>query len=419
MALSDGDLDLANIDEDPFTYFLTPVPSNMNTAERGQFGFDDDEEEEEVDHMEDDDSDDRPAFLAPGGLSRTSFFEDAMELDIDLDLDAGIETPNHPRDIVRSVSPSSLSDSMDIRKPRSGRNSGGASPSSLSPDRASGSGSPTLTSGPATPPDVMNDDDGSNGEDYLRFPGAGGVGIGLGLALTLSELRGSGTSGKGKPVLVAPHRTPLPSGARANSRQHHAAPVVSRGRQTRRVRGRRGAILTGGGGTAAGRFPARQSPPHAWREPSPDVWSIEEEEDEHDEELAEQPSGQEEMRIVLPGEDSGARESSQVEDDVQMEPKDTQGAPDVGPARAVADDTSAPPTPTADAIEVIEGLLAAETAATAAVEDEATRLVRFLEKDHARPFGARRATDSALVTAKASEKVKKRVRFLLPLRQCV
>ena len=158
--------------------------------------------------------------------------DDAM--DFEMDFDAGIEDAKHPPPIVRSVSPSSL-DGLSIPPPRSPPRR------SVSPD--------TDRDMPPTPED---------GEDYIRLA-VGSRPHPFGLPLSLRDLTGSKFKKHDKPssgksdksdVFVLPPRS---------SSQGRTGRVVRRGRP-------RTATL-------------RRSP-HAWREPSPDVWSIEEETEE-------------------------------------------------------------------------------------------------------------------------------------------
>lgn len=172
---------LDDIDQDPLTYFLTPAPGD-----------------------EDDD------------------------LDNEFDFDAGIEDTAHPREMIRSVSPSSLE---GLRKPGSG---------AASPDFDS---------------DGITSDEDDN-EEYIRF------------------------SPPSSNLFLFPNHTLEELGVRSRS------PVFS---------------TTGSGFLSPASFPA--SPPrgrsrftprrgltrtnssrarygHLWREPSPDVWSIEEETEE-------------------------------------------------------------------------------------------------------------------------------------------
>lgn len=180
-----------DIDEDPLTYFLTPAP------------------------LPDDVDDDSNI----------------------MDFDAGIEDSSHPREIVRSVSPSTL-DGLSRPKTRK------ASPE------------PELSDGPT--PD--EDDD----EEYVRFrPNAFGLPFGLG-DLTIDGI-------KLKPrAATAPATTgtDFTTDALLSPSSFHIP--AARGRTPARGHGR--------GRTRS--LSARKRPQHLWREPSPDVWSIEEETEE-------------------------------------------------------------------------------------------------------------------------------------------
>ncbi|WQF89710.1 hypothetical protein CDEST_14724 [Colletotrichum destructivum] len=171
---------LDDIDDDPLTYFLTPAPD----------------------------------------------LEDADE-DVDMmNFDAGIED-NSPRDIVRSVSPSTL-DSLNKAKGR------------RSP--------PVPDLSDIATPDTDDDDDDS--EDYVRFAPQGFM-----VPFSLRDFAVDGAKFKSRPkpsdVLLSPPFLP-PSRDRA--------PVRPGGRGRQRSVSFR-----------------HQRSQRVWREPSPDVWSIEEE----------------------------------------------------------------------------------------------------------------------------------------------
>ncbi|EQK99471.1 hypothetical protein OCS_04815 [Ophiocordyceps sinensis CO18] len=175
---------LEDMDDNPLTYFLTPTPDN----DMGDMGDD------------------------------------------DMVFDAGIEDSSQPREIVRSLSPSSL-EGLGMPKARAG--------------------SPELDSDGLTTDD---DDD----EDYVRFsPGSPSRLAPLrniaidGLRLrTVSPVQGRTTNG-----LLSPASYPA-----TRSRGRSSA-------RTQRV-------------THARSMSARPRPGRLWREPSPDVWSIEEETEE-------------------------------------------------------------------------------------------------------------------------------------------
>lgn len=153
-------------------------------------------------------------------------YEEGAEM---MDFDAGIEDTSHPPEIVRSVSPSSLD---GLSKPT---------------DRAS---SPEMDS------DVPSPDEHDD-EDYVRLsPSKAGHLTLRDLAIDSLRYRPrSPVFGRSANALLSPASFPAPQ---------------ARGRSV--ARGRRG--LTRSLSARAAR------PGHLWREPSPDVWSIEEETEE-------------------------------------------------------------------------------------------------------------------------------------------
>ena len=161
-------------------------------------------------------------FLTPAPLS------DDEDLDM-MDFDAGIEDAKHPTPIVRSVSPSSL-EALRLPPPRPPTPPKSPSTPDLDSDRA------------ATP-----DDD----EEYIRF-----------------------AAGRSDPAgfLLGPHDMYTPkkklSDDYLSPASHPTAHLLSRGRATSRQ-----------GGSRPQGWQSRRSR-HSWREPSPDVWSIEEEKEE-------------------------------------------------------------------------------------------------------------------------------------------
>lgn len=173
-------------DEDPLTYFLTPAPAF---------------EDQQVDH------------------------------DMEMDFDAGIEDPSQPREIVRSVSPSTLD---GLSKPSKAR--------PASPDFDSD----------MTSPDEDED------EDFIRFsPNNSRLTSfrdlyidGLGQRPESPVFGGRSTN-----ALLSPASFPAPRASRSRT------PSYGRVGRSRSVS-------------------VRARPSHLWREPSPDVWSIEEETEE-------------------------------------------------------------------------------------------------------------------------------------------
>lgn len=208
------DLDLARMDEDPLTYFLTPAPVI--------------------------------------GLGHDGVADDAM--DFEMDFDAGIEDAKRPAPIVRSVSPSSL---------------GGLSlppgPRPPTPPRSMSPATPELDHDMSLTPD--------DNEDYMQFAPRGSS-HSFTFPIRLKDL----TSKSGSRA----------RDARAKKRRESAdaylsAPVSfpissNRGRSATRPGPRPTGALQARGRSST--LAIRRSLQHSWREPSPDVWSIEEETEE-------------------------------------------------------------------------------------------------------------------------------------------
>jgi hypothetical protein len=211
----------------------------------------------------DDDDDPLTYFLTPAPP-----YED-QEGDHDMmDFDAGIEDPSQPRTIVRSVSPSTLD---GLRKPP-GRDR------SVSPDLDSDMASP--------------DEDE---EEYIRFSPD---------SRRHSSLRDLYIDGLGQrpesPVFGSRSTNALLSPA------SFASPPPTRARPQPAIRIGRARSSS-----------IRSRPTHLWREPSPDVWSIEEETEEEMDEAGQNMSEKKsshldqkaakpkkKVRFILPGEES-------------------------------------------------------------------------------------------------------------------
>ncbi|KAK1760978.1 hypothetical protein QBC47DRAFT_356107 [Echria macrotheca] len=163
------------------------------------------------------------------------------DMDFEMEFDAGIEDAKHPPLIVRSVSPSSL-EGLSLPPPRV-------------PTPPRRSVSPDVDRDmPPTPEDH---------EDYIYLAGRGrSQPFGLPFSLrdfAASKLKPKGTQeDHGQEFLFPPPSIQNTSGGRPGQR----VPRTSQGAIVRRGRTRSVSL--------------RRSP-HAWREPSPDVWSIEEE----------------------------------------------------------------------------------------------------------------------------------------------
>lgn len=216
----DDDSTNTEMEHNPLAYFLSPAPSveDMDIAD-----YDDD---------------------------------DMMEFD------AGIEDPTHPREPVRSVSPSSLLDGL-------------ARPPPPQPSRKSTSSpEPELSDGPGP-----YDDDSE--EEYIRFRHPRHV-FGLPLSLldfTIDGLKSKPKTGTSRPAITTTASAPaIPTAAGfysgSKTDNHLLAPGAA---------GTRGRTPSARPRSARGRtrsLEARRRPRHLWREPSPDVWSIEEETEE-------------------------------------------------------------------------------------------------------------------------------------------
>ncbi|KAK4127956.1 hypothetical protein N657DRAFT_564927 [Parathielavia appendiculata] len=184
-------------------------------------------------------------FLTP---SPSSYVEDDT-LDFDMDFDAGIEDPKHPPPIVRSVSPSSLA---GLSRP---------TPRPATPPRS-----------PATPDleyDLSATPDENEHYDYMdqSWPPKPSSAPSLPRRLK-DKFRGHPRMDTDITDNLAPPASPYSS---------HAS---SRGRAVARLGPK--PTASNGGSSRARRpigTPSRLSP-HAWREPSPDVWSIEEQPEE-------------------------------------------------------------------------------------------------------------------------------------------
>lgn len=191
----------------------------------------------------DDEDDPLTYFLTPAPP-----FED-QEVDTDMmDFDAGIEDPSQPRTIVRSVSPSTLD---GLRKP---------------PSKAR-SASPDFDSDMTSP----DEDD----EDYIRFSPDN---------RRFSSFRDLYIDGLGQRP-----ESPVFGGRSTNallSPASFASPPPSRPRPQPSIRTGRARSVS-----------IRRRPSHLWREPSPDVWSIEEETEEEMEEAEQDTSGRKSSKV--------------------------------------------------------------------------------------------------------------------------
>ncbi|KAF4467335.1 hypothetical protein FALBO_5792 [Fusarium albosuccineum] len=186
--------------------------------------------DEPLPSLDDIDNDPLTYFLTPAPLLDDDDMDDDMML-----FDAGIEDSSQPRPIVRSVSPSTLD---GLRKP-------GLRP--ISPDTSS----EISTS--------CNEEEDDDDEDYISFsPSKHGL-------ISLQDI-------------FAHSRPPVRPKSPAFNQSTNPALLSPASLGSPQLRGRtRG---RGRHGATARSVSARRRPQQLWREPSPDVWSIEEETEE-------------------------------------------------------------------------------------------------------------------------------------------
>ncbi|KAK0727413.1 hypothetical protein B0T26DRAFT_738136 [Lasiosphaeria miniovina] len=171
-------------------------------------------------------------------------------MDFEMDFDAGIEDAKHPPPIVRSVSPSSL-DGLSRPPPRS-------------PTPPRPSSTPDLDHDLSPTPEDFDDDVQAAAKARIhsfRFP------------LLLKGLA------VGKPRVQAKR-----GNGYTDSSSSLASPSSPRGSGQRQSAARPSPRIGHGTGSRRGRSRAVSSSylsPRSWREPSPDVWSIEEETEEN------------------------------------------------------------------------------------------------------------------------------------------
>jgi len=203
-----------------------------------------DRSDAEIDELDLSRIDDDPItyFLTP---AQGVYDDDSDNMDFEMDFDAGIEDAKHPPPIVRSISPSSLG-GLGLPPPRIATPPRIPTPPSrsISPD--------TDRDMPLTPDD---------NEGYMYLDGKGRP-HSFGLPFSLRDL----AAGKFKTQERKPADDPM-------SLSFPLPP----GATPERAKPRPGRVRRGRSRTTASAF--RRSP-HAWREPSPDVWSIEEETEE-------------------------------------------------------------------------------------------------------------------------------------------
>lgn len=248
-------------DDDPINYFLTPTPL-----------------------LDDGDTDDDM---------------DSMDLEMEM-FDAGIEDPHHPQPAIRSISPSDLTGPsrppsalpkmlpLPIRSPTPPK----ARPNSRSP--------PSRNSPEALTPTMEHDDDDDD-EEYVRFTPSGTLAP-FSLYNNFASSKSKGASRKAAAAAKARAQRSLDKNDRVGMMMAHGPSTSSanlllppdafhvgrpptapttRGRSTTAAgaRGRPRLVQrprSWSGPTHAGPLGENRLSPRAWREPSPDVWSIEE-----------------------------------------------------------------------------------------------------------------------------------------------
>jgi hypothetical protein len=185
-------------------------------------------------------------FLTP---TVSSYGEDGEGMDFDIEFDAGIEDVKHPPPIVRSVSPSSL-EGLSRPPPRP----------------------PTPPRSPATPDlDYSMSATPDEQDDYLEAAAAIKPSGPLALSRRLKGLahgKLKASSKQGASAMDAPLPLAFQPSSHASNRGRAMTrpalkPAAASGKASVQIR-------------RSTTTPSRLSP-HAWREPSPDVWSIEEE----------------------------------------------------------------------------------------------------------------------------------------------
>lgn len=253
--------DLSLEDDDPINYFLTPTPL-----------------------LDDGDTDDDM---------------DSMDLELDM-FDAGIEDSLHPQPAIRSISPSDLTG--PTRPPSSLPKMFPLPIRSPTPPKArTGSRSPPSRNSPeALTPSMDADDDD---EDYVRFTPSGTLAP-FSIYNNFASSKSKGASRKAAANKARAQKT-LDKNDRVGMMMTHGPSVSStnlllstdafhvgrpptapttRGRSTTAAGGRGRPRLvqrprSWSGPIYAGHFGGvseNRLSPRAWREPSPDVWSIEE-----------------------------------------------------------------------------------------------------------------------------------------------
>lgn len=194
-------------------------------------------------------------FLTPAPLLDDGDTDDEdIDMEMEMDFGAGIEDANNPVPIIRSVSPSSLD--------------GGLTPPPRSP--------PSRNSPEVTTPG-SNADDEDDGEEYVRFSPSLAIPGKFGLPISLRDFTSNSLSKSKRAAKDERERMAKSIAADAllsPSSFRVGRPPSARGRPMARPN----LAPRPNSWSGSGR-PARSSV-RAWRQPSPDVWSIQEETEE-------------------------------------------------------------------------------------------------------------------------------------------
>lgn len=313
----------------------------VNSIESEDMSMDMDKHDDNHHHSSfiNDDDDPMNSFLTPTPLlddGDTDDDEDDGDMDMDFAFDAGIENPHHPMPVVRSISPSTLASGGLPRPPATPPRAIPVPIRTPSPThhhflRRPGSHSPPSRNSPEVTTPMLDeehhddDDQDDEEEDYVRFtprgltipPSPFNLGSSKSRASKMRRAKTAAVAAakvqekeddkkalmimargyyhdgnnnneatsSSPSLLLPPPLAPSPEfyvGRPPIARSSSSTTTSTRGRSARAF-GRppptplllpsRPRSWSG----ASGRLS-----PHAWREPSPDVWSIEEEEEEED-----------------------------------------------------------------------------------------------------------------------------------------
>lgn len=291
----------------------------LNSIKSEDMSMDMDKHDDHTSFIDDDDP--MNSFLTPTPLLDDGDTDDEdADMDMDFAFDAGIEDPHNPAPIIRSISPSNLASGGLPRPPSTPPRAIPAPIRTPSPPqhflRRAGSYSPPSRNSPEITTPILDEDDEEEEEDYVRLtPRGGGLTVppspfNLGSSksraskmrrakaaavaaakvqekeedkIALMMARGyhekddnnnEAPSSSSSSLFLAPSpefhvgRPPVANGTRGRSASAFGRPPMLPSRPR---------SWSGASGYGSGRLS-----PRAWREPSPDVWSIEEEEEEDD-----------------------------------------------------------------------------------------------------------------------------------------